>query len=213
MKPPSCLLYRSARRSLPMTLAALVLVGCGGLQIQPPPMAAYDLGLGERSTLAPALAPAQIVVVTPPWLASSAMHYRLAWSDPARRRAFAESRWVSEPAAMLGLVLDRALRPEAASGRCRLRIELDEFVQVFGAADRSEIQIVLRAGLLPPRSDLALATRECRVVEPAPSADASGGAQAFRAGAQGLGAALSGWISELDRELGGGLNANGRCGA
>lgn len=212
MNLPSRFFPRLFRSSLPAALFALVLAGCGGLQFQPRQMAVYDLGLGERSTLAPALAPAQIVFVTPPWLESSAMQYRLAWSDPARRRAFAESRWVSGPASMLGLVLDRTLRPDAASGRCRLRVELDEFVQLFSTAERSEIRIVLRAGLLPPRSDLALATREFGVVEPAPSADASGGAQAFRVGAQRLGAELSDWISTLDRELGGGLNAQGRCG-
>jgi cholesterol transport system auxiliary component len=204
------------RRIVAAAWVTLVLAGCGGLQLQPRQLAVYDLGLGERSMLSPALAtelaPAQIVFVTPPWLESDAMQYRLAWSDPARRRAFAESRWVSAPASMLELVLERTLRPDAASGRCRLRVDLDEFVQVFSTAERSEIRIVLRAGLLPPRSDLALATREFGLVEPAPSANASGGARAFRVGAQRLGAELSDWISTLDRELGGGLNAQGRCG-
>ena len=216
MNRTSPVLFNPFRRTVAAALLTLALAGCGGLQLQPRQQAVYDLGLGERSMPIPALAaelaPAQIVFVTPPWLDSGAMQYRLAWNDPARRRAFAESRWVSAPASMLGLVLDRALRPDAASGRCRLRVDLDEFVQVFSTAERSEIRIVLRAGLLPPRSDTALASREFSVVEPAPSADASGGAQAFRVGAQRLGAELSDWISKLDREPGGGLNAQGRCG-
>ncbi len=211
MNPSPRFFSRLFRSKLPAALLALVLASCAGLPLQPGQMAVYDLGLGQRSTLAPALAPAKIAFVTPPWLASNAMQYRLTWSDPGRRRAFAESRWVSAPASMLGLVLERTLRPDAASGRCSLQLELDEFIHVFSTTERSEARIVLRARLLAPRADVALATHEIGVIEPAPSADASGGAQAFRVGAQRLAAELSDWISTLERELDGGLNAPGRC--
>lgn len=213
MISPSSPVTRTFRGRLSMALVAMALAACGNLQFQPQPMATYDLGLGERSTLPPTLAPAQIVVLTPPWLASSAMQYRLAWDDPARRRAFAESRWASSPAAMLELAFKRALGPASASGRCRLRIEVDEFVHEFAAPERSAARIVLRAGLLPPRSDVALASREFGVEETARTPNARGGAQAFRAGAQRVGVELADWIETLDRELHGGLNARGRCGA
>lgn len=207
------LLMQIARNRLSMTAVALALFGCGSLHVQPPPMAIYDLGLGERSALPPTLAPAQIVVLVPPWLESSTMQYRLGWDAPERRRAFAESRWASVPGAMLALVLERTLAQDSASGRCRLRIELDEFVHEFASPERSSTRIVLRAGLLPPRPGIALASREFTVEEPAPTPDARGGARAFRAGAQRLAVELSDWIVTLDRELHGGLNARGRCGA
>lgn len=206
-------------RRLQARLATLVIAfigslaaACGGLQLQPKPMAFYDLGIGARSSLPPALAPAQIEIATPPWLEASAMQYRLAWDDPLRRRAYAESRWVSPPPAMLGLALNRALRSEGAGGRCRLRVELDEFIQDFASPDESRVEIVLRAGLLPPRSDKAIAGCEFRAVEAARTANAAGGVEAYRRASARLAGELADWIGALDREPGGGLNATGRCG-
>ncbi len=201
------------RGGLVALCAAGALAGCGSFQLQPKPMAFFDLGLGEARPLPAALAPAQIEVVTPPWLGVSAMQYRLAWNEPARRRAFAESRWVAQPADMLGLALNRSLRPQAGGNRCRLRVEVDEFIQVFDSAERSRVDVVVRAGLLPPRSDAALARREFRIGEVAPRADAAGGVEAYRGAVQQLAGELAKWMIELDREAGGSLNTGGRCGA
>ncbi len=201
-----------ARSILAGVAAAALLCGCGAIQIQPKPVAAYDLGLAERQVLAAELAPAQIEVLTPPWLTANAMQYRLAWDQPERRRAFAESRWVALPADLLGLALDRALLTGGGSGRCRLHIELDEFVQVFDSVERSAVEIVVRAGLLAPRSDSAFARREFHVKEPAPSADALGGVSAYRVAVDRLAGELAGWIVALDRMPGQGLNEQGRCG-
>ncbi len=201
-----------ARSILAGVTAAALLSGCGAIQIQPKAVAAYDLGLSERQALAAELTPAQIEVVTPPWLTASAMQYRLAWDQPERRRAFAESRWVALPADLLVLALDRALLAGNGSGRCRLRIELDEFVQVFDSAERSAVEIVVRAGMLTARSDSPFARREFRVTEPAPSADALGGVAAYRAAVGRLAGELADWIVDLDRATEQGLNTEGRCG-
>lgn len=200
-------------RGLLAGAAALALAACNGFQLQPEPMAFFDLGLNDVRPLPAALSPAQVEVVTPPWLGVSAMQYRLAWNEPARRRAFAESRWVAQPADMLGLALNRSLRAQAGGHRCRLRIEVDEFVQIFDSAERSRVDVVVRAGLLPPRSDAPLALREFRVGEGAVSADAPGGVEAYRVAVQRLAGELAQWIVTLDRESGQGLNSPGRCGA
>ncbi|AVR88869.1 ABC-type transport auxiliary lipoprotein family protein [Thauera aromatica] len=189
---------------------AAALAGCSGLNLKPPPMAFYDLGLGAPAGLAPRFAPLRVEVAAPPWLASSALQYRLQWDDPLRRRSYTESRWVAQPADMLALALERALKPDGSGNRCRLRIEVDEFVQVFDGIERSRVEVVLRAGLVPPRSDEALAQREFRADVPAPSADAVGGVAAFRAAADRLAGELAGWIATLHR-AGPPLDAGMRC--
>lgn len=189
---------------------AAALAGCSGLNLKPPPMAFYDLGLGAPAGLDPRLAPLRIEVAAPPWLASSALQYRLQWDDPLRRRSYAESRWVAQPSDMLALALERALKPGGSGNRCRLQIEVDEFVQVFDSAERSRVEVVLRAGLVPPRSDEALAQSEFRAAVPAPSGDAVGGVGAFRTAADRLAGELAGWIATLHR-AGSPVDADARC--
>lgn len=189
--------------------AAVFAAGCGVMPERPAPVAIYDLGPGEAGALAPELAPARIVLSAPPWLQSGTMHYRTEWNRPERRRAYADSRWAAEPAAMLGLALGRALG--GGGGRCRLRIEVDEFEQVFTSPLHSEARLVLRAALLAPGVAGPLANITLNLSEPAPTADASGGAAAFRSATAGLAATLAAWMSGLDRELPGGLGAGGPC--
>lgn len=190
----------------------MLLAACGGLQLKPPAMAFYDLGPGKLHALESALAPSQVVVNTRPWLAVSAMQYRLLWQDPDRRRAYAESRWASQPAEMLALVLERSLGIGTGGLRCRLQVDLDEFVQVYPNAAHSRVEIIARMGLIPPRSDTPIAHREFRIVEPAGTADAAGGVAGFRQASERLAMEAAEWISGLDRESGERLNGRGRCG-
>lgn len=176
-------------------------------------MAFYDLGAGDARVLRPALAPSRVEVNTRPWLALSAMQYRLLWQDPDRRRAYAESRWASQPAEMLALVLERSLRSGTGGLRCRLQMELDEFVQVFPSAGQSQVELLARIGLIPPRSDVPIAHREFRIVEAAPTADAAGGVAGFRRASERLATEVAEWITRLDQALGEGLNGPTRCGA
>lgn len=201
-------------RSILAAIASIpLLAACGGLQIKPPPMAFYDLGAGNARVLRPALAPSRVEVNTRPWLALSAMQYRLLWQDPDRRRAYAESRWASQPAEMLALVLERSLGTGTGGLRCRLQVELDEFVQVFPNPEQSRVELLARIGLFPPRSDVPVAHREFHIVEAAPTVDAAGGVAGFRRASELLASKVAEWITELDQEPGEGLNGRGRCGA
>ncbi|HPE04376.1 MAG TPA: hypothetical protein PK101_07165, partial [Thauera sp.] len=87
--------------------AALLLAGCQVFPERPPVAATYDLGTGERGSLANALAPARVTVSAPAWLQVTAMHYRDVRGDPGRRRTYADNRWAAQPPAMLALVLER----------------------------------------------------------------------------------------------------------
>lgn len=203
----------SGARLVLVVLAALWLAGCSSLVSQAPAMAHYDLGPGGLETRhdAPAaarrqggLSLARVEVMAPPWLESSAMQYRLEASDPARRRAYALSRWVAPPPALLDQVLTRSLGSSGAVGvggaGCRLRVELDEFIQRFDAAGQSYAELLVRAQLLPERAGGTLAARAFDISVAAPSADAPGGVHAHRAASQELARALADWLRALDTD-------------
>lgn len=190
--------------------ATLLLAACQVLPERLPAAATYDLGAGERGPLAQTLTPARVTVSAPAWLQATTMHYRETWADPGRRRAYADNRWTAAPPAMLGLVLERALGAGEGAG-CRLQVQLDEFEQVFRAADRSEARLVVRFTLLPVRGAESISSGTLAVLEPATTADASGGAAAFRIASSRLADAIAQWLAEVDRALPGGLSAPGRC--
>lgn len=192
---------------------AVLSSGCGTIGTPPGPVAFYDLGLIESAALPAAAVPAQIEVVAPSWIDVAQMQYRLQWDQPQRRRAYSDSRWVAQPAEMLGQALQRGLRgADEARSKCRLRVELDEFVQNFQSVGASTVDVVVRASLLAPRG-VPAAHREFRVTRRAPTADAEGGVSAYRVAVGQLAGELGGWLAELDPEVRQGLNTGGRCGS
>ena len=211
---------RSSRFLTPSAglLMVALLAACTGLPKVAPSYAVHDFG-GPEPVAARSLGfPLRNVeVVVPPWLASTAMQYRLAYAQATRRQGYVESRWAAQPAQLVELAVKRAIRTgeAGAGGACRLRVELDEFVQVFDSETLSRGVVEARAVLLAPRTDQIVASRSFSLAQPAPSADALGGVSALRGGVQELGSELFGWLDGLDREgaarTGGSLRS--RCGA
>jgi cholesterol transport system auxiliary component len=200
-----------------LILPLLVAIGlggsaCGNLGAPAPRAAQFDLGLIEPLDPPPAAVPYSVEVRAPTWLSSAAMQYRLEYVQPARREAFSESQWVSPPAEMLRQALDRGLTGNGIpSSECRVKIDLDEFVQAFDSAGSSRAVIVARAELLPARSDAVLARENFVIRQLAPTADAPGGVVAHRDAVQQLTQRVAAWLGGLDRNGGQGLNTNGRC--
>ncbi|HRP74058.1 MAG TPA: ABC-type transport auxiliary lipoprotein family protein [Rhodocyclaceae bacterium] len=182
--------YRSLLAFLACTLSA-----CSSLVTAPTAFSIFDLGEPGAIADNDRVSPAHVEVRGPSWLASSAMQYRLDYQVPARREAFTESRWAGQPAEMLQRLLAAPLIGDRKnSGGCRLRIELDEFVQVFDSAQSSHARVLARVALLPPRGEAALAREYFSVRVSAPGADAAAGVQAHREAARELVGSLAEWL-------------------
>ncbi len=82
--------YRNLRCACVALCLALILGACSGMDLRPAPMALYDLGVTPSQSLPTELAPAQVRLSAAPWWWATAMHYRLSWLNPSRRRAYAE---------------------------------------------------------------------------------------------------------------------------
>lgn len=203
-----------------LVAAGLVAVtaGCSPLVSRAPQTAFFDFGLMDAAGAAAPWSSLPVEVVAPSWLSGSAMQYRLAWKQPERRRTYSESRWVAPPPDMLAQALRRALSgtngntsDDKGGARCRLRVELDEFVQVFDDEAQSRVQLVVRAQLLPARGGAAMAGREFSRIERSGTADAEGGVTAARVAVRGLAHDIVGWLDGLDRTAGQGANGIARC--
>lgn len=146
----------------------------------------------------------QIEVQGPSWLDTPAMQYRLSYADRTRREAYAASRWAASPARLLEHKLGQRLLGGAGAvpvqaGGCRLRVELNEFVQDFVKPESSQAVIEARVSLLAPRSDTLLARRDFRVVELA-GRDAPGGVVAMEAAARRFGDEIENWLRQSGSE-------------
>jgi cholesterol transport system auxiliary component len=186
-------------------LLALSLAGCTLGPPQRPSQALYDLGPpAAPDSPWPAASLAIPRVSAPDWLESPTFQYRLAYQDPLRYHGYAGSRWVASPAQLL---TERLRQAAQASGRggardvdgvkadYLLRVDLEEFSQVFDSPGASRAVVRARATLVRGGRTLA-GQKNFAVEKPAPSPDAAGGAQALAAAADQLVAELLAWAAQ-----------------
>lgn len=176
----------------PLLCAALLLAGCNVQSGRLSPATLYDLGpLPAPGT--PATAPAQrpitvsVADITPAaWLDSPLMFYRLLYADAQQPRAYAQQRWIMQPADLFGQRLKARIvqaggvavsAVDGASNLALLKIEADDFTHVFESPEKSYGSIALRATLYHGRTLVAQKNFAVRV--PAPSNDAAGAARAL----------------------------------
>jgi cholesterol transport system auxiliary component len=188
-----------------MAVTLLATAGCATPHA-PVTKAVYDFGpaLSQPSlpastaSLPPALALAD--VDTNAALESTAVVYRLAYADAQQLRPYALARWSMPPAQ---LVRQRLRDTLAANGPVLsgtdsaaiwvLKVELDEFSQVFDAPASSSGVVRLRATLL--RANQWVGQRSIWARAPAPSADAAGGARALAAACDDAAQQLAAWVA------------------
>lgn len=199
-----------------LVIAITLLTGCAIAPHAHTPAAVYDFGLqrptdafgvsttSDQSRLWTSLLVAE--ATSPAWLDSQAIQYRLAYHDPAQAYAYANSRWAATPATLLTQRIRSRIAAVtnggvvSASDGVRadyvLRLELEEFTQVFDTADQSRALIRLRASLVERSPRLLLAQHSFSLEQAAPTANAAGAVQALSETSDRLADSLIDWLTE-----------------
>lgn len=213
----------TALAALAAVLAAS-LAGCAGPD-RPVRPVQYDFGPGlVAAQPAAGAAPASTREAPQPLLQlaeidagatfdGTAVLYRLGYADANQLRPYAQARWVAPPAQLvrqrLREMLGRqrvVLNPGESATLARgsgpaprvLRLELEEFSQLFDAPARSAGVMRLRATLLEstPAGERLLAQRSFTARHPAATADAPGGVRALAAATDAAVQEIEQWLRQ-----------------
>ncbi len=214
MKLVAQYVYSKGARAL-ICLSVLAVGGCTSLQ--PKPRATvYDFGPGAVAPVASTrIAPLPPLVLgdtdASASLDSTAVLYRLAYSDAQELRPYALARWSMTPAQLLRqrlrehlgqrrAVLNAAQGVVADKPAMVLHFELDEFSQLFETAERSSGLVRLRATLGQGGQGVErlLAQRSFVVQRPAASADAAGGVRALTEATDAVVAEIAQWLQQVE---------------
>lgn len=191
-------------------LSVLAMLSACSVVSRPDAAMLYDLGplrtqpaSSSPSTSLPSLSIADIQV--PAWLDSSLIFYRLNYANEQQPRPYAQARWSMPPGQLLQQHLKSriaqaggaVLSPAAAAPNVPvLRIEADDFTQIFSSPAQSVGQVSLRASVFRERT--LIAQRSFVRQAPAPAADAAGGVRALAdAGDAALGDMIA-WLATLN---------------
>jgi cholesterol transport system auxiliary component len=204
------------KRALALVLAAALLAGCKALPDKPARQTMYDFGptpAEPEATLAPRSALVLQDVEVSGILETPALLYRLAYEDANQLRPYAYARWSAPPGQLLRQrlrdVLGRdhaVVDPSAGAALARrggtpppsLRVELEEFSQVFSSPGESQGVLRLRCTLLQNTAggERLVAQRSFNVQRPAPTADAAGGVRALGAATDAAAQEIAAWLRQ-----------------
>ena len=203
------------RRSSGLLLVCIALSACAVLDKPTRPLV-YDFGPGQRTGVqaAPAALRSAVVlaeVAAHSALDSTALLYRLAYTDEQQVLPYAQARWSMPPAQLLQQRLREALAPRhvvlregerVPDGVVRplvLHLELDEFSHLFETPGKSLGLVRVHASVLQSTAsgDKLMAQRDFTAQSAAPSADAAGGVRALTAATDGVLADIAQWLNEL----------------
>ena len=145
-------------------------------------------------------------IKSPIWLNNNAIRYRLAYNDPTQSHTYASSRWAASPATLLTHHIRNSIADTtnnkvlSSSDSVRadfiLRLELEEFSQIFDDIDNSHVLIKLRVSLINRRSRLLEAQHNFTIKQAASKADAAGAVQALAKSSEKLTEDLISWLAE-----------------
>ena len=200
---------------LAAALAASLLSACAALPEKPVRPVVYDFGPASLAGSAVAVGNAAVAplpalmladIQAPAALDGTAMLYRLAYTDARQLRPYAQARWSMTPAQLVRQRLREqlsaqrtVLNPGEAPANLTLRLELEEFTQIFDQPDHASAQVRLRATLVDTQAgrERLLAQRQASAQRPAPSPDAAGGVQALAAATDAVVAELAQWVGQV----------------
>lgn len=192
-------------------LSILLLGGCGALPDKPVRPAVFDFGPGPVTPSAPAPAPALPPLLladieSPAAVDGTAVLFRLAYADVQQLRPYAQARWSMPPAQLVRQRLREqlsqqrvVLSPAEGPANLVLRLELEEFTQVFETPERSVGLVRLRATLLESAGgrERVVAQRRFTAQKPAPSPDAPGGVRALTAATDAAVDEIAQWLKQV----------------
>lgn len=196
-----------------LIIVAVFAAGCAATRAHTP-ASIYDFGLdrpptrttGASSHLAEISAKLLVITTSPTWLDNPAIRYRLAYHNPGQTYIYANSRWVSPPAALLAQRVKKQIAsavgsPIVSSGDgvrtdYALRLDLEEFTQVFETPGKSRVIVALRASLIEPGTRTLLAQRSFHMELPAPEANAVGAVAALTEASDTVIDNLVGWLAQ-----------------
>jgi len=203
------------RAAIAALMVSLALSGCA-LVDKPMRPAVYDFGPGTLSAPTDRGAVALAAVVLPEVdagaaLDSTAVLYRLGYADAQQLLPYAQARWSMPPAQLVRQLLRETLGQRrtvlspgdgnvtGALPMLVLRVELEEFSQLFDAPNHSAGLVRLRATVVQAMGagDKLLGQRSFVVQRPAPSADAPGGVRALTAAAVAVVEEVEQWLTQF----------------
>ena len=192
-----------------LLMTACLLSACSGVIRNAPPVAVYDFGLPAARLVADGTwSKLALEVKSPAWFDSLNIDYRLAYDEPLKQREYIGSRWAGAPGVLLALRLRQQLGVANAAGNtasdCLLRIELQEFSQIFDTPQQSRALLQGQVSLIDIKRQV-LAEHPVIIEKPATTADANGGVNALVAASTELGQQLADWMGRLDK------NGLGKC--
>lgn len=162
-------------------LSSFLLAACMGSLRSSSDVAIYDLGPPAAVLPGAATASAGVAVEIrlPGWFDATNMAYRLSYQDSQRLFSYTQARWAGVPATLLQQRLRQRLAVVSGGATCTLRLELDEFSQVFSTSSQSTALIQGEA-LMLGKGRSVLARQTVRIEAPA-GKDAASGALALSA--------------------------------
>ena len=193
--------------SIVLCIAALSACGSPG-----PRIVVYDFGPGAiapqvSNRMAPLPALLLMDVEAASALDGTAVLYRLAYADAQQLRPYAQARWSMPPAQLLRQRLRELLGQRRSvlspvdavlPGSLALRLELEEFSQLFDSTQSSAGLVRVRATVSrfasPPKP---VAQTSFVVQRPANSADAKGGVQALALASEALVLQVDQWLQQV----------------
>jgi ABC-type uncharacterized transport system auxiliary subunit len=181
----------------------LLLSACAGGANNGSPVAVYDFGMpAPRLATEGMWSKMALEIKAPYWFDTINIQYRLAYEDPLKLRDYAGSRWAGAPAQLLAQRLRQHLGVAGATSNtavdCLLRLELQEFSQVFDAPQQSRGILHGSVSVLDAKRRV-VAARHVAVEQPAASGDARGGVVALVGAGDELGRQLADWLATLDK--------------
>ncbi|MEK6736533.1 MAG: ABC-type transport auxiliary lipoprotein family protein [Pseudomonadota bacterium] len=178
------------------SIGILLLSGCTVLPSPKTNSTIYDFGVQQSQQTLKTFSPPDKIkslqvteISSPAWLNNTAIHYRLAYHNPAQFHAYANSRWAAAPAILLTQQVRNRIVANThnqvindnitARAEYVLYIELIEFSQVFDTTDASYVTVSLRTSLVERNSRKLLAQKSFHTTIDTPTANATGAVSAL----------------------------------